>query len=247
MEEALRVIEALRRRQMGFTLDPLGEATVSEEEAEAYHRRVLTILDALSPHARQQEPSPLLDRDHRGPLPSANVSLKLSSLYSQFNPLDQARSGEVVKARLQSILRRAREVGAFVTIDMEQYEFKDLTLRIVKELLDEEEFRSREDVGLVLQAYLKDTEHDLRDLLAWVGRRRASIGVRLVKGAYWDYEVVIARQQDGRCRSSPRSGKRTATSRSSPAFCSSTRICSVPRSEATTSVPSRLPWPGPGI
>ncbi len=195
MEEALRVIEALRRRQMGFTLDPLGEATVSEEEAEAYHRRVLTILDALSPHARQREPSPLLDRDHRGPFPSANVSLKLSSLYSQFNPLDQAQSVEVVKARLQSILRRAREVGAFVTVDMEQYKFKDLTLRIVKELLDEEEFRSREDVGVVLQAYLKDAEQDLRDLLTWVGRRRASIGVRLVKGAYWDYEVVIARQQ----------------------------------------------------
>ncbi|MGH7479943.1 MAG: L-glutamate gamma-semialdehyde dehydrogenase [Candidatus Methylomirabilales bacterium] len=195
MEEALRVIEALRRRQMGFTLDLLGEATVSEEEAEAYHRRVLTILDALTSHARQREPSPLLDRDHRGPLPSVNVSLKLSSLHSQFNPLDQEGSVEVVKARLRSILRRAREVGAFVTVDTEQYEFKDLTLRIVKALLDEEEFRSREDVGVVLQAYLRDVEQDLRDLLTWVERRRASIGVRLVKGAYWDYEVVIARQQ----------------------------------------------------
>jgi RHH-type proline utilization regulon transcriptional repressor/proline dehydrogenase/delta 1-pyrroline-5-carboxylate dehydrogenase len=194
-EEALRVVQALRRRQMGFTLDPLGEATVSEAEAEAYRRRVLTILDALAPHAKQWEPSPLLDRDHRGPLPSVNISLKLSSLYSQLNPLDQERSIEVVKIRLRSILRRAREVGASVTVDMEQYEFKDLTLRIIRALLDEEEFRGREDVGVVLQAYLKDAEQDLRDLLVWVERRRASIGVRLVKGAYWDYEVVIARQQ----------------------------------------------------
>ncbi|MGH7351528.1 MAG: L-glutamate gamma-semialdehyde dehydrogenase [Candidatus Methylomirabilales bacterium] len=195
IEEALRVVQALRRRQMGFTLDLLGEATVSEEEAEVYQRRVFTILDALTPHARQWEPSPLLDRDHRGPLPSVNVSLKLSSLYSQLNPLDHEGSVEAVKARLRSILRRAREVGAFVTVDMEHYEFKDLTLGTVKALLDEEEFRGREDVGVVLQAYLKDAEQDLHDLLTWVERRRASIGVRLVKGAYWDYEVVIARQQ----------------------------------------------------
>jgi RHH-type transcriptional regulator, proline utilization regulon repressor / proline dehydrogenase / delta 1-pyrroline-5-carboxylate dehydrogenase len=194
IEEALTVINELRQRHTAFTLDILGEATLSEREAEAYTQRLLTLMETLATHAASWTPNDLLDRDHRGQLPSLNVSLKLSSLYSQFTPLDQEGSRTIVKARLRSILRRAREVGAFVTVDMEQYELKDLTLHIFKDLLDEEEFRNFEDVGIVLQAYLKDAERDLRDLLSWIGRRRTSIGLRLVKGAYWDYEGVIAQQ-----------------------------------------------------
>ncbi|MEE9522105.1 MAG: L-glutamate gamma-semialdehyde dehydrogenase [candidate division NC10 bacterium] len=194
IEEALTVVQRLRERHMSFTLDILCEATVSEKEAEANTHRVFNLLDAFAPHAMSWKPMDLLDRDHRGPLPAVNISLKLSSLYSQFNPLDHERSTTVVKGRLRSILRRAREVKAFVTIDMEQYEYKNLTLKIFKDLLEEEEFQDLEDVGIVLQAYLKDTEQDLHDLVSWAGQRRASIRLRLVKGAYWDYEGVIARQ-----------------------------------------------------
>ena len=194
VEEVVGAVERLRQRGMAFTVDLLGEATVSEPEAEAYRRRVLELLDGLSIHARGWDRSDRLERDHRGPLPPVQVSLKLSSLYSQLDPTDQEGSGTAVKARLRSILRRAREVGAFITIDMEHTAIKDLTLRIVTELLEEQEFQSREDVGIVLQAYLTDAERDLRYLLTWLRRRRAAIGVRLVKGAYWDSEVVMARQ-----------------------------------------------------
>ncbi|MFQ5847374.1 MAG: L-glutamate gamma-semialdehyde dehydrogenase [Candidatus Methylomirabilales bacterium] len=195
IEEAVEAVERLRQRRMAFTLDILGEATVSEKEAEAYSRRILRLLDTLAPHGASWSSIDLLDRDHRSPLPRVNVSLKLSSLYSQFNPLDQEGSTRVVKSCLRSILRRARELGAFITVDMEQHEFKNLTLHIFKELLEEEELRNLEDVGIVLQAYLKDAERDLHDLLSWASRRRARIRLRLVKGAYWDYEGVIARQQ----------------------------------------------------
>lgn len=192
--ETLQVIQRLRQRHMAFTLDLLGEATVSEKEAEAYCQRVLTLMETLAAHPSAWTAHDLLDRDHRGRLPAVNVSLKLTSLYSQFHPTDQERSSRTVKARLRSILRRARELGASITVDMEQYEFKDLTLKIFTDLMDEEEFRTFEDAGIVLQAYLKDAERDLRALLDWITRRRAPIGLRLVKGAYWDYEGVIARQ-----------------------------------------------------
>lgn len=194
IEEALAAVQRLRQRSTTFTLDILGEATVSEKEAEAYCRQVLTLMDTFATHASSWRPIDLLDRDDRGRLPCVNISIKLSSLYSQFTPRDQEASTRIVTARLRSIFRRARAVGAFVTVDMEQYEFKDLTLSIFTELLDEEEFRDFEDVGIVLQAYLKDAEQDLHDLLAWVRRRGAPVGLRLVKGAYWDYEGVIARQ-----------------------------------------------------
>lgn len=193
--EALTAIRKLRRQSLAFTLDLLGEATLSEEEAAAYQHRYLDLLTSLAAAAQHWEPVEVIDTDHTGPIPRVNVSLKLTALYSQFDAIDPAHSAARVKERLRPLLRTAKEVGAFVTVDMEQYRYKDLTLRVYKEILEEEEFRAWPHAGIVLQAYLRETEQDLRDLLAWVKTRGAPIGVRLVRGAYWDYETVIARQR----------------------------------------------------
>lgn len=192
--EALSTIRRLRRQQLAFTLDLLGEATLSEEEAISYQQRYLELLASLTAATNQWESVPLLDADHVGALPRVNVSLKLTALYSQFDAIAPEHSVARVKERLRPIFRSAKEGGAFVTVDMEQYRYKDLTLRVFKEMLEEEEFRAWPHVGIVLQAYLRETEQDARDLLAWVQRRGSPIGVRLVRGAYWDYETVIARQ-----------------------------------------------------
>ena len=76
---------------------------------------------------------------------------------------------------------------------MEQYAFKDLTLRLFRDVLDEAEFRAWPDVGIAIQAYLRDTEADLEVLAEWAQRRGTPVWVRLVKGAYWDFETVAAR------------------------------------------------------
>jgi RHH-type proline utilization regulon transcriptional repressor/proline dehydrogenase/delta 1-pyrroline-5-carboxylate dehydrogenase len=194
--EALTAIRKLRRQSLAFTLDLLGEATLSEEEAATYQRRYLDLLAALATASRNWEPVELIDTDQAGPIPRVNVSLKLTALYSQFDAIDPERGAARVKERLRPLFRAATEVGAFVTIDMEQYRYKDLTLRVFKEILEEDEFRAWPQAGIVLQAYLRETEQDLRDLLTWVKARGTPIGVRLVRGAYWDYETVIARQHD---------------------------------------------------
>ncbi len=121
--------------------------------------------------------------------------MKLSALYSQFSPVDPMGTAEIVKKRLRTILRRARKNMAYVHVDMEQYAYKDLTLHIFKEILMEDEFRDFADVGIVIQAYLRDAEDDLLQLRQWVEERGTPITVRLVKGAYWDYETVIAEQK----------------------------------------------------
>ncbi|MBI3301168.1 MAG: L-glutamate gamma-semialdehyde dehydrogenase [Deltaproteobacteria bacterium] len=193
--EALAAIRKLRRQHLAFTLDLLGEATLSEEEAAAYQQRYLDLLTSLATAAKSWEPVTLIDTDHAGPIPRVNISLKLTALYSQFDALDPEHSAARVKERLRPLLRTAQAVGAFVTVDMEQYRYKELTLRVYKEILEEDEFRAWPHVGMVLQAYLRETEQDLRDLLAWVKTRGTPIGVRLVRGAYWDYETVIARQR----------------------------------------------------
>src|SRR5437667_10871066 len=110
--------------------------------------------------------------------------------------MDQAGTAAAVKERLRPILTAARAQGAFVNVDMEQYAYKETTLRIFREVMEEPAFRDWPDVGIVLQAYLRDTEDDLEAMLAWAERRPAPVWVRLVKGAYWDTEVILARQPD---------------------------------------------------
>jgi RHH-type proline utilization regulon transcriptional repressor/proline dehydrogenase/delta 1-pyrroline-5-carboxylate dehydrogenase len=198
VKEALRSVEELRRDGMAFTLDLLGEATVSEAEAAEYHARYLRLLDDFAPKAARWKKHPLLDRIDGRTSPRFNLSVKVSSLYSQLTPVDPAGGAAAVKERLRPILRSAREKGAFITLDMEQYDTKAIILRVFRELLVEPEFRDWPDAGLALQAYLRDTEADLLELLGWVRQRGTPVTVRLVRGAYWDFETVIARQHGWR-------------------------------------------------
>ena len=62
-----------------------------------------------------------------------NVSVKLSALYSQFDPIDPEGTARAVCRRLRPILALAKQTGAFVNFDMEQYSFKDVTLRIFRD------------------------------------------------------------------------------------------------------------------
>ena len=68
-------------------------------------------------------------------------------------------------------------------------------MRIFQEVLEEEEFREWPNVGIAIQGYLKSAGEDLASLAEWIKRRGTPIWFRLVKGAYWDYETVVAEQQ----------------------------------------------------
>src|SRR5262249_52147503 len=66
------------------------------------------------------------------------------------------------------------------------------------EVLSEDEFRDWPDVGIAIQAYLTDTPADLDRLRQWAEKRGTPVVVRLVKGAYWDYETILCRQNGWR-------------------------------------------------
>jgi RHH-type proline utilization regulon transcriptional repressor/proline dehydrogenase/delta 1-pyrroline-5-carboxylate dehydrogenase len=78
--------------------------------------------------------------------------------------------------------------------DMEQAETKDLILHIFKRLFSEPAYRSYPHAGLALQAYHRNTERDIQDLVGWVRDRGVPMTIRLVKGAYWDSDTVRYRQ-----------------------------------------------------
>ncbi len=220
--EALRAVAALRRQSLAFTIDLLGEAVLTDSEAVHYQQAYLELIDGLTREVNRWPEVELIDREPTTPggessslrgsktpearrltsgredvqLPRVNVSLKLSSLYSQFDPIDPEGTSAAVTERLRPILQLARERGAFVNIDMEQFAYKDLTLRIFQEVLLEPEFRGWPDVGIAIQAYLCSCGEDLRQLADWVPKRGTPVWVRLVKGAYWDYETIHAAQQN---------------------------------------------------
>jgi RHH-type proline utilization regulon transcriptional repressor/proline dehydrogenase/delta 1-pyrroline-5-carboxylate dehydrogenase len=196
LDEALGAVARLRRRGLAFTVDLLGEATVTEAEAERYQADYLELIAGLTQQVNAWPAMDAIDRDDSGPLPRVNMSIKFSSLFSQFDAIDPEGTSRAVRERLRPILRLARRQRAFINVDMEQYAFKDVTLRIFREVFDEEEFHDWPDVGIAMQAYLRDTAEDLEELAAWVKRRQTPVWIRLVKGAYWDYETVVAAQQD---------------------------------------------------
>ncbi len=195
VQEALSNLEGLRSQGMAFTVDLLGEAVVSRSEEEAYLSRYLELLDFLGDASTAWPPlgggSGDLDW---GFAPKVNVSLKPSALYSQMNPVAFDYSVDRAKERLRPIFRKAVATGAFVCLDMEHTALKNITLALYKSLMEEPEFRDYPHTGVVIQSYLRDSEDDLRQFITWAKKRGAPCTVRLVKGAYWDAEVVWARQ-----------------------------------------------------
>jgi RHH-type proline utilization regulon transcriptional repressor/proline dehydrogenase/delta 1-pyrroline-5-carboxylate dehydrogenase len=196
IKQTLKTIERLRKDKMGFTLDLLGEAVITEAEAQSYLQSYLDLMEQLTQEAQKWSSVPEIDVADGEPLPRVQVSVKLTAFYSQFDPLDPQGSRERVCDRIRTLLRRAQELGAAVHFDMEQYVYKDMTFAILKDLLMEEEFRTRTDIGMTVQAYLRDSENDAKALINWAKQRGYPITVRLVKGAYWDQETIKAAQKD---------------------------------------------------
>ena len=95
VEEALDTIRRLRNNSLTFTVDLLGEATIAESEADAVQKQYLDLLSGLSREVNRWPEIPLIDRDDAGPIPRVNVSIKLSALYSQFDPIDPAGTSRV--------------------------------------------------------------------------------------------------------------------------------------------------------
>ena len=87
-------------------------------------------------------------------------------------------------------------MGAAVTVDMEQNCFRELTLEIFRGVLAEDEFRAQPYAAIALQAYLKDSARDVSELIRWARNYHRRVGVRLVKGAYWDSEIAWAKQKN---------------------------------------------------
>jgi proline dehydrogenase len=193
---ALKTIRHLWENGAAVSLDLLGEATVTEAEADRYAARCLDALETLADAAGSWPERPVLEADSLGRLPRVNLSVKVSALTPLLRPEAPEVGREDAARRMRPLLLRARELGAHLHIDMESVDTIEATLGLVFELLDEPELRDGPSAGVVIQAYLRESPEQLERVIDWASatEREQPIVVRLVKGAYWDHEVVDARQ-----------------------------------------------------
>ena len=193
---ALRPIRRLWEHGAAVSLDLLGEATVTEAEADRYAARCRDALDTLAAAAPGWPDRPALERDSHGALARVNLSVKVSALSPLLRPEAPDVGRDDAARRMRPLLLRARELGAHLHIDMESVDTLEATTDLVFDVLGDPDLRDGPAAGIVIQAYLRDSKEQLGRALDWArsSGRRAPLTVRLVKGAYWDHEVVEARQ-----------------------------------------------------
>lgn len=175
-----------KRKIEGVTMNinNLGEAVLGEEECGVRLNKYLT--DLKDPEIEY-------------------ISIKISTIYSQIQPLAFDHTVSILKDRLSQLFRVAQDnhftrmdgtvVPKFVNLDMEEYRDLEITVSVFKKTLDLDEFKTH-PAGIVLQAYLPDSYEVQKQLTAWAKDRVASGGspikVRIVKGANMEMEHVEA-------------------------------------------------------
>jgi RHH-type proline utilization regulon transcriptional repressor/proline dehydrogenase/delta 1-pyrroline-5-carboxylate dehydrogenase len=158
------VARGTRHRPYRFSFDMLGEAARTTDDAIHYFASYARAIGAVR-------------------APDA-VSIKLSALHPRFEEAKRARVFAELLPRIKELARLASERGVSVTLDAEESERLELTLDLFDAL------SSEHPLGLAVQAYQKRA----LAVCDWLAGLRRRIGVRLVKGAYWDGEIKRAQQ-----------------------------------------------------
>jgi RHH-type proline utilization regulon transcriptional repressor/proline dehydrogenase/delta 1-pyrroline-5-carboxylate dehydrogenase len=184
-KDALGALRDLWKDGITSSVDLLGEATVTQAEADRYAARCADALEVLAGELHKWPGSP-----------QANLSVKVSALTPLLRPDAPDIGREDAAGRLRPLLRQARDLDAHLHVDMESVDSMEATLDLVFGVLGEDEFAGGPSTGIVLQAYLRESPHMLDRILEWAAANpgRPPLVIRLVKGAYWDHEVIEARQ-----------------------------------------------------
>jgi RHH-type proline utilization regulon transcriptional repressor/proline dehydrogenase/delta 1-pyrroline-5-carboxylate dehydrogenase len=197
IDEAAKVmLKGRKKDRVAWTVKILKEAVTSTQEEEAFLAKQIELMERYSEIVKEW---PALGTGEKGGLdwgfsPQVNISLMASCLYSQYLPKSCALDYAIdrAKERLRPIYRKAMELNAYVLMDMEHLPARRFTLDLFKSINDEPEFRDWPHKGIAYQAYMKDAEPLLAELLDWAKKGDHNFGMRLIKGAFWDEEVVLS-------------------------------------------------------
>ncbi|MDH5718262.1 MAG: proline dehydrogenase family protein [Spirochaetia bacterium] len=194
----LQTLRKIRESKRAFTVDLLGEAVLSEHESILYKNRYLELILKISEETSKYQRDGLLDYRKDVQILPADISLKISSFFSRIDVCNFKDSVEQIVSSLRDVFDLAIKHNTSVTLDMEKYSLKDITLSVFQKILYL--YPEFHDVGIAIQAYTLDAEEDLKNIISIAENRKRkgnpALSVRLVKGAYYDYENVV-HKRDG--------------------------------------------------
>lgn len=157
LSDAVRVVQELNQQGINATMDHLGEHTTTADIARRATEDILEILDGIQASGVR-----------------SNVSIKLTQIGMA---LDEGLCAQ----NLEQIVRRARDTGSFVRVDMEDSPWVDATLKLCRTMRAE---KGLENIGVVIQSYLYRSDGDVRQLT------QLGVPIRLCKGAYKEPEEI---------------------------------------------------------
>ncbi len=174
-----------KMRDKGFTYsyDMLGEAALTKADANKYFKDYLMAIEAVgsSNYANEGSPAP-------------SVSIKLSALHPRYEVPNEQRVLSELYNTLTELLTRARELDVAITIDAEEADRLELSLKLFEKLYRSDVAKGWGKFGLVIQAYSKRALPVLVWINALAKQQGDLIPLRLVKGAYWDSELKWSQQ-----------------------------------------------------
>jgi RHH-type proline utilization regulon transcriptional repressor/proline dehydrogenase/delta 1-pyrroline-5-carboxylate dehydrogenase len=182
--------EALKRgrkyRDLGYTysFDMLGEAALTERDADKYFADYLSAVDAVGQ-----------DKYGDGKAARPTISIKLSALHPRYEVGQRSRVLDELFQRVLELIGKARALNVGITIDAEEADRLELSLELFEKLYRDPACAGWGNFGLVVQAYSKRALAVLTWLTSLAAEQGDRIPVRLVKGAYWDAEIKLCQQR----------------------------------------------------
>ncbi len=184
--EALANARKLEEKGFRYSYDMLGEAALTEKDAQAYMVSYQQAIHAIGKAS-----------NGRGIYEGPGISIKLSALHPRYSRAQYDRvMEEVVPAPAMSLTLLARQYDVGINIDAEEADRLEISLDLLEKLCFEPELAGWNGIGFVIQAYQKRCPMVIDYLTGLAQRSRRRLMIRLVKGAYWDSEIKRA-QMDG--------------------------------------------------
>lgn len=185
MQEALQNIKPRYEKGFTFSFDMLGEAAMTEADAQRYFNDYLHAIEEVGK-----------DAAGRTIYNGNSVSVKLSAIHPKYSRSKYDRTLNELYPRLKQLFLLAKKYNISINIDAEEANRLELSLDLVEKLLDEPELQGYKGIGFVVQAYSKRCPFVLDYLINLAREKQGYLMIRLVKGAYWDSEIKWA-QADG--------------------------------------------------
>ncbi|MCQ8116485.1 bifunctional proline dehydrogenase/L-glutamate gamma-semialdehyde dehydrogenase PutA [Methylomonas rosea] len=176
------VEQAGRNPAYRYSFDMLGEAALTEDDAEryfaAYRHAIVTLAESANADL----------------FANPGISIKLSALYPRYEPLQYRYAVPAISSKLLALAKQARAANISVTVDAEEAERLDMSLDIFAAVYNDTALTGWPGLGLAVQAYQKRALAVIDWLAALAETQQRSIPIRLVKGAYWDSEIKRAQE-----------------------------------------------------